>query len=449
MNVSKENIDELNAVLTIELDKADYEPKVEKGIKDYSKRVAIKGFRPGHAPAGMVKKLYGKSILVDTIDRMIGEELSKFIKDNNIDILGEPLPNEKQEPIDFDKDFDKVTFKFDLGLSPEVNVNVDNSLEIPAYTITIDEKAIDEAVENISGRYGSHAPVEVSTENSLIKGVVTSGDFKNEKGLASVAVMKDEAEKAKFIGKKAGDTIEFDVRKAFPEDSDVSYLLGITKEEAAAVAAGATATIAISEVSEFKNAEVNKELFDKVFPNDNISDIAAFRDKVKEQITASNAFAEEYRFEIDVRKAILAAAGDIKLPEDFLKRWLTVVNRNNKNFSEEVLTQEFPKFLNDLKWQVVKNRVAKKNDLRIDHNDVLNFAKKTAKAQLMQYGITNYPEEQLANYAESMVKNEEQRQHLTEGAVEEKLFAFAKEHANVQSKAISQEDFNKLFEAEK
>ena len=150
MNVSKENIDELNAVLTIELDKADYEPKVEKGIKDYSKRVAIKGFRPGHAPAGMVKKLYGKSILVDTIDRMIGEELSKYIKDNNIDILGEPLPNEKQEPIDFDKDFDKVTFKFDLGLSPEVNVNVDNSLEIPAYTITIDEKAIDEAVENIS-----------------------------------------------------------------------------------------------------------------------------------------------------------------------------------------------------------------------------------------------------------------------------------------------------------
>ena len=349
MNVSKENIDELNAVLTIELDKADYEPKVEKGIKDYSKRVAIKGFRPGHAPAGMVKKLYGKSILVDTIDRMIGEELSKYIKDNNIDILGEPLPNEKQEPIDFDKDFDKVTFKFDLGLSPEVNVNVDNSLEIPAYTITIDEKAIDEAVENISGRYGSHAPVEVSTENSLIKGVVTSGDFKNEKGLASIAVMKDEAEKAKFIGKKAGDTIEFDVRKAFPEDSDVSYLLGITKEEAAAVAAGATATIAISEVSEFKNAEVNKELFDKVFPNDNISDIAAFRDKVKEQITASNAFAEEYRFGIDVRKAILAAAGDIKLPEDFLKRWLTVVNRNNKNFSEEVLTQEFPKFLNDLK----------------------------------------------------------------------------------------------------
>ena len=202
-----------------------------------------------------------------------------FRSDNNIDILGEPLPNEKQEPIDFDKDFDKVTFKFDLGLSPEVNVNVDNSLEIPAYTITVDEKAIDEAVENISGRYGSHAPVEVSTENSLIKGVVTSGDFKNEKGLASIAVMKDEAEKAKFIGKKAGDTIEFDVRKAFPEDSDVSYLLGITKEEAAAVAAGATATIAISEVSEFKNAEVNKELFDKVFPNDNISDIAAFRDK--------------------------------------------------------------------------------------------------------------------------------------------------------------------------
>ena len=449
MNVSRENIDELNAVLTIELDKADYEPKVEKGIKDYGKRVAIKGFRPGHAPAGMIKKLYGQSILVETIDRMIGEELSKYIKENNIDILGEPLPNEKQEPVDFDKEIDKVTFKFDLGLSPEVNVAVDKTLTVPAYTITIDEKAIDEQVENIAGRYGSHVPVEVSTENSLLKGVVSCGDSKNEKGLASVAVIKDEAEKAKFIGKKAGDTVEFNIRKAFPESSEVSYLLGISKEEAEGVAADAVASMAISEVSEFKNAEVNKELFDKVFPNGDVADLAAFREKVKEQLAASNAFAEEFRFGVDVRKAILAEAGEIKLPEEFLKRWLTVVNRDNKNFSEDVLTQEFPKFLNDLKWQVVKNRVAKKNELRIDGNDVMNFAKKTAKAQLMQYGITNVPDEQLANYAANMVKNEEQRQHLTEGAVEEKLFAFAKEHANIQSKAISQDDFNKLFEAEK
>lgn len=448
MNVSKENIDELNAVLTIELDKADYEPKVEKGLKDYGKRVAIKGFRPGHAPAGMIKKMYGKSILVDTIDRMIGEELSKYIKDNNLDILGEPLPNEKQEPIDFDKDVDKVTFKFDLGLSPEIIVDV-KTLSVPAYTITIDDKAVNDQVENIAGRYGSHAPVEVSTENSLLKGVVTLGDTKNEKALASVAVIKDEAAKAQFIGKKAGDTVEFDVRKAFPEDSEIAYLLGISNDEAAKIEAGATASITISEVSEFKNAEVNKELFDKVYPDGSVADEAAFRDKVKEQLAASNAFAEEFRFGVDVRKALLAAAGDIKLPEEFLKRWLTIVNRDNKNFSPEVLEQEFPKFLNDLKWQVVKNRVAKKNELTIDYNDVLNFAKRTAKAQLMQYGITNYPEEQLTTYAEGMVKNEEQRQHLTEGAVEQKVFAFAKDNAKIDSKAISQDDFNKLFEAEK
>lgn len=448
MNVSKENIDELNAVLTIELEKADYEPQVEKGIKDYGKRVAIKGFRPGHAPAGMIKKMYGKSILVETIDRMIGEELSKYIKDNNLDILGEPLPNEKQEPIDFDKDLDKITFKFDLGLSPEVNVDVKN-ISIPAYTITIDDKAIDEQIQNIAGRYGSHAPVEVSSENSLLKGVVTSGETKNEKALASVAVIKDEAEKAKFIGKKAGDTVEFNIRKAFADDTEVSYLLGISKEEAAAVAEDAVATIAISEVSEYKNAEVNKELFDRVFPDGSVADEAAFREKIKEQLAASNAFAEEFRFGVDTRKNILAAAGDIKLPEEFLKRWLTVVNRDNKNFTPDVLTNEFPKFLVDLKWQVVKNRTAKQNDLHIDYNDVLNFAKKTAKAQLMQYGISNYPEDQLASYAESMIKNEEQRQHLTEGAVEEKIFAFAKENAKVESKAISQDDFNKLFEAEK
>ncbi len=449
MNVSKENIDELNAVLTLELEKADYEPKVEKALKDYGKRVAIKGFRPGHAPAGMVKKLYGKSILVDTIDRMMGEELSKYIKENNLDILGEPLPNEKQEPIDFDKEIDKVTFKFDLGLSPEVNVAVDNSLVVPAYTIEISDKDVDAQIENIAGRFGSHAPVEVASENSLLKGVITLGEKKNEKGMTSVAVIKDEAEKAKFIGKKAGDKVEFNVRKAFTDEAEISYMLGCAKEEVAGIAEDAVATIEISEVSEFKNAEVNKELFDKVFPDGSVADLDAFKGKVKEQLASANAFAEEYRFGVDVRKSIMAAAGDIKLPEEFLKRWLTVVNRGNENFSQEVLEQEFPKFLVDLKWQVVKNRVAKKHDLKIEYNDVLNFAKKTAKAQLMQYGITNYPEDQLEKYAQSMVAKEEQRQHLTEGAVEEKLFAYAKENAKVESKAVSQDDFNKLFEAEK
>lgn len=449
MNISKENIDALNAVLTIEFEKADYEPKVEKAIKDYGKRVAIKGFRPGHAPAGLVKKFYGKSILVDQINTLVGETLSNYIKENNIDILGEPLPNKDQQPIDFDKDVDKLTFKFDLGLSPEINVNVDKSLSVPEYSIVVDDAAVTEQVNNIAGRYGSHAPVEVSSEASMLKGTIAQGDYKNEKGLASVTVIKDEAEKAKFIGKKVGDTVEFDLRKAFPDNTEISYLLGISKEQAEAIPEGATATMAITEVAEFKNAEINKELFDRVYPDGSVADEAAFRAKVKETLEATNKFAEEFRFSVDARKALMAAAGDFSLPEEFLKRWLTVVNKDNDKFTPDVLTNEFPKFLNDLKWQVVKNRVAKKNEVKIDFNDVLNFAKKTARAQVMQYGITNFPEEQLDKYAHNMLQNEEQRQHLAEGAVEDKLFAFVKANANIESKTISQDDFNKLFEAEK
>ncbi len=449
MNVSKENIDELNAVLTIEFEKADYEPKVEKAVKEYSKKVAIKGFRPGHAPAGMVKKMYGKSILVDTIDKMVGEELDNYIKSNNLDILGQPLPNEKQEPIDFDKEIDKVTFKFDLGLSPEVNVAIDKTLTVPSYQIEVSDKNIDDQVNNICGRYGKHVTVDAAAESSLLKGVATFGEFKNEKAIISVTVIKDEAEKAKFIGKKAGETVEFDLRKAYPDDAEISYILGITKEQAAEIPAGSVATFVINAVSDFKNAELGKELFDKVFPNDNVADEAAFREKVKEQMTKSNAFAEEYRFGVDVRKNIMAAAGDIKLPEEFLKRWLTAVNRDNDKFTPEVLTEEFPQFAQDLKWQVVKNRTSKACGIKLEYADVFAFAKKTAKAQAMQYGIMDFPEEQLEKYAQSLIANEQQRQHLTEGAVEEKLFAFAKENANVESKAISLDEFNKLFDDEK
>lgn len=445
MNISKENIDALNATLTIEFDKADYEPKVEKAIKDYGKRVAIKGFRPGHAPVPMVKKFYGKAILVDQVNALVGETLTNYIKDNNIDILGEPLPNKDQQPIDFDADIDKITFKFDLGLSPEINVAIDNNLSIPAYTITVDDAAIDEQVKNITSRHGSHVPAEISTADSLLKGVVTSGELKNDKGLISVTVIKDEQQKALFIGKKVGDTVEFDLRKACPEAHEIQYLLDISQEQADAIAEGATATLTIAEVSEFKPAELNDELFKRLYPDGSVTDETSFRAKVNEQLVSSNKMAEDFRFNVDARQAIMNAAGEFNLPEEFLKRWLTVVNKDNDKFTPEVLTDEFPKFVNDLKWQVVKNRIAKNLGVKIEFQDVLDFAKKTARAQFMQYGLTNLPEEQLEQYARNMVANEEQRNHLAEGAVEEKLFSIAKQNANVEQKTISQEDFGKLF----
>lgn len=449
MNISRENIDELNAVLTIEFEKADYEPKVDKAVKDYGKKVAIKGFRPGHAPASMIKRMYGKSILVDQVNTLVGETLSNYIKENNLDILGEPLPNKEQQSIDFDAEVDKLSFKFDLAISPVVSVSIDKSLNIPSYTIVVDDAAVKEQVENIEARHGGHVPVEVSTDASLIKGTVSVADFKNDKGLLSVTVIKDEAEKAKFVGKKAGETVEFALRKACPDNKEISYLLGVSDDEAAAIADDAVATIEIAEVSEFKNAELNAELFSRLYPDGGVTDEETFRARVKADLEKSNAMAQDYRFSVDAREAMLRAAGEIKLPEEFLKRWLTAINRDNDKFTPEVLDREFPKFLDDLRWQIVKNNVAKAIDVKVEFADILEFAKKSTRAQFMQYGLTNLPDEQVDKYAHNMLRDEEQRNRLAAGAADDKIFAYAKENANVEAKSVNQEQFGQLFEAGK
>ncbi len=444
MNISKENIDELNAILTIEFEKADYEPKVEKAIKDYGKKVSLKGFRPGHAPVAMVKKFYGKSILAEQIDDLVSTTLSTYINENKLNVLGNPLPNKEQQPIDFDGALDTISFKFDLGLAPDTRVDI-KALSIPSYSIEISDADVEEQIKNITSRYGSHVAVETSSADSLVKGVVSVGDFKNEKGLLSVTVIKDEEQKALFIGKKAGDTVEFDLHKTCADAKEIQYLLEISEEEVAGIAADAKATIVISEVQDFKPAAIDSELFTRLYPDGSVTDEESFRANVKKQIESGNKLAEESRFDVDARQAMMSAAGDIKLPEEFLKRWLTVINKDNEKFSQEVLEQEFPKFVEDTKWQIVKGDLVKANDIKIEYQDVLEHAKLTTRIQFMQYGINNIPEAQLEEYARGMLQKEEQRQRLAEGAVEQKLFDFVKQNANVEQKAISRDEFGKLY----
>ena len=443
MNISKENIDALNAVLTIEFEKADYQPQIDKAIKDYGKRVALKGFRPGHAPASMIKKMYGTQVAVDVINKTVGEALTNYIHENNIDLLGEPLPNAKQEPIDFDKELDKLTFRFDLGLAPEVDLTIDDQIAIPAYTITVDDKAVSDQIDNIRSRYGKHESVEAVGEDSLVKGVLEVGELSNEKCVASVSLVKDEAEKKNFVGKKVGEAVSFDIRKAFVENREIAYLLGIKEDEAASV--NGAAKLTLTEVTDYKKAELNQELFDQVYGKDEIKDEAAFRDKVKETLAKANAMSEDYRFSVDVRETLMSKVS-FDLPEEFLKRWLTVVNKDNDKFSQDVLDNEFPKFLEDLKWQVVKNNIIRKNEIKIEREDVLGYAKKVTKAQFMQYGIGDIPEDQLTQYASSLMQKEDQRSHLLDGAAEDKVVDFVKGKAKLESKTVSQDEFNKLFE---
>lgn len=442
MNISQENIDALNAKVTIEFAKADYEPKAEAALKSFRKKVSMPGFRPGNVPTAMVKKLYGKSILAEEINKLVSETINNYVRDNSINILGEPIPSEDMEPIDFDKEIDNVVFKFDLGLAPKIEIDFDK-IEVPSYTIDIDDKMIATYNESVVSRLGKMEEIEVSSEKSLIKGsLAQEGGKSNDSTVLAVSNIQDEGERAKFVGKKVGDAIVFDIQKALKPES-IAYALGASKEESEQISGDYTFTV--SEVNEFINAELNQETFDRVFGTGQVNGIEEYTAKVKEQLAFNCKLEQEYRFQLDVRKAVLDAL-QLQLPEEFLKRWLTLVNQGNEKFTPDVLVNEFPIFVEDLKWQVVKSDVMKKNDLKLDQNDIHQHAKKLAVAQFHQYGLDNMPEQYLDNYANEMLKKKEEVERATEGAVNDKVAAFLKEKVKLSEKTISQEEFDKLFE---
>jgi trigger factor len=444
MNISKENIDALNAIITLDIEKADYEPKVDEVLKNYRKRATLPGFRPGKVPAGMIKKMYGKAVLVEEVNKLVGESLMNYIKDNELDILGEPLPSDKMETIDFDKEVDTIQFKFDIALAPEVSLEINEKIKVPYYTINITDEMVESQVKMITSRFGTREKVEVVGGNAMLKGKISqNGEVKNEVAVISTSAMKDDAEKAKFVGAKLNDEVTFDIRKTFPNDTELSYIVGVSKEEAAEV--NGEYVFAIDEITEFVDAELNQNVFDQVYGEGVVKSVEEFTAKTKEELAKTNGFEEDYRFALDVQKVIM---GKVKmdLPEEFLKRWLTAINRENEKFTPELMEQEFPRFLEDLKWQVVKNSVMKKNDLKVEHEDLFAYAKKSAQAQFLQYGLTNVPEENLNNYALSLLKNEQQSRQISEGAVNDKVVAFLKEKVKLDNKSVTRDEFNKLFE---
>lgn len=452
MNISKENIDALNAVLRLTVEKADYEPRVEEVLKSYRKRVNMPGFRPGNVPAGMIKKMYGNVALVDEVNKLVSESLYNFIKENNLNILGEPLPSKEQKTIDFDTD-STFEFLFDIALEPEVSLSLDKIKELPYYTIQITDDMLDGQVKNLTSRFGSYEVVEVVGEKSLVKGVLVQlgsdqkpleGGLMNESAVMSVAIVKDDAEKAKLLGSKTGDTVVFDPKVAFPNDAELSYLLKVSKETVASVEG--QFSFRINEITEFRDAELNQEIYDKTMGEGVVSTEEEFLHKVKENLQKSLEMESDYRFQTDVRKELVALA-NVELPEAFLKRWLTTVQNSEKKVTPEQLDAEMPRFIEDLKWQIVKNNIIKNNDLKVDNQSVLDFAKKSARMQFIQYGLTNIPDEHIESYAVDMLQNEEQRNHFVEGAANELAVEFIKKSVKLKTQELSRADFNKLFEA--
>lgn len=453
MNISKENVDALNAVIKLTIEKADYEHRVEEVLKTYRKKVNMPGFRPGHVPAGLIKKMYGNAALVDEVNKLVGEHLFGFIRENEMDLLGEPLPSNDQQPIDFDTQSD-FEFRFDVAIAPQIELSV-SKIDVVEYChIAITDDMVEGQVKNITSRFGENVTLDQVSEKAMVKGRFVQVDENNQpveagivadQAVMSLAIVKDEAEKAKLLGAKLGDTVVFDPKLAFPNDTELSYLLKISKEEAAALSGQFCFTI--SEITEFKDAEFTQEVFDKVMGAGKVEGTEGFYAKVKEDLAATLAIESDYKFSNDARKYLMNQIS-VELPVEFLKRWIAATQDKDQKFTPEQIDAEMPKFIEDLKWQMVKNNLMKANNLKVTQADILAFAKKNARMQFLQYGLTNIPEEHIEHYAVDLLKNEEQRRHFAEGAANDVAISFIKSAVQLNEKTVSRADFNQLFEAQ-
>ena len=450
MQISRTNTDELNAVIRLSIEKSDYEATVNETLKDYRKKANMPGFRKGMVPAGLIKKMYGKAVLAEEINKMLSGELNRYIHDENLQILGEPLPNEtEQKPISFDSD-ETFEFVFDLGLSPVIDLDFQKIGKLPYYEIAIDAEMINNQVEAFQNRFGSYVDAEVSTENDNLigslkqlddKGEVLDGGIHVEEAQLSLKMVLAKKSKSALLGKKAGDVVKLNPKKAFENDHYLKQVLKI--EDAQAESLTSDFELTVSKVNTFVPAELNEDLFQKSLGG--VSDVTTaeqFKEKLAEDLKANLGYSSEYRFLVDTKEKLVNYVG-MKLPEEFLKRWLVY---SNENISKEQVEEEFPHFVKDLEWTLIKNRLSKDNHIQVGEADVVALAKETALMQFRQYGMFNVPDEYLDNYAKSILKNEEERHRLIEKKSESMVLEFIKVNAELEVKSVSQKAFDDLFE---
>ena len=449
MNISKKDIDQNNAVITISVTKQDYAEKVEKSLRDYRKKANMPGFRPGNVPIGLIKKMYGKAVVAEEINNLVSQGLADFIEENNLPILGQPLPNE-EDPAEYDFETqESFDFHFDVGLAPEFEVEFSRFSSVPFYDITVSEEMIENQIKSYTSRFGKYEQVDLVEAKDMVKGKLTeleNGDVKEggisvDDAVLTPDYMKDEEQKSLFVGKNKGETVVFNPLKAFENETEISSLLKIKKEEVKDVTSDFQ--LEISGITRYEEGEVNQELFDKVYGEGTVSSLDEFKEKITANIKESLTADSLYKFNIDARQAVVSEFKDLQFPEAFLKRWLL---ENNKELTPEKIEEDYPKMIEDLVWQLAKDKIAKANEIKVEMSDVEEYGRKVAKAQFAQYGMVGLGDEILDNYVKDMMKKEETVRNFIDRAAEEKVLAVIHQNVKLDEKQISIEDFNKLFE---
>lgn len=450
MNISLENIDKVSAVLTIKMEKADYADKVEKSLKDYRKKASIPGFRPGLAPLSLLKKRFGKEITAEEVNKLLGEKLYAYIKENNLNVLGEPLPNEtRQQDIDFGT-MDSFEFVFDLALAPEFDVTVNGDDTVDYYNITVDDKMVDDQVKMYTQRAGGYDKVDSYEEKDMLKGLLAEldetgntkeGGIQVENAVLLPEYFKNDEQKTIFNGCKVNDVLVFNPSKAYEgRDVEISALLKISKSEVPSMTADFS--FQVQEITRFKAAEINQELFDQVFGKGVISTEEEFRSKIASVLSEQFTADSDYKFILDLKTYLMAKVGKLDYSEAILKRYMRLTNKDK---DEKFVEDNFEKSLEELTWHLIKEKLAKMFDVKVEQEDLKEMAKNITKIQFAQYGMINVPEQLLENYANEMLQKKGQVDSLIYRCVDEKIAKAVKSVVKLDNKQVSVEDFNKMF----
>lgn len=451
MNILFENPDKVNGLMTVTVEEADFKDDVEKTLKDYRKKANFPGFRPGMVPMGLIKKQFGASVKMDTLNKFVGEKIYTYIKDNKIQMLGEPLPSEKQEPVDIEKD-GPYTFMFDIAVAPEFKIELNGDTKLAYYNIKADDKLIDQQVDMFASQLGSYEKADSydGEQRDMLKGDLREldADGNTKEGGITVdgAVMmpeyiKVEDQKKLFDNAKPGDIIAFNPRKAYPDnDAEVASLLKIDRE--AVKSMDSDFSYQVIEISRFKKAEVNQEMFDHVFGKDAVKSEEEFRARIAEGLKPQLQANSDYKFLIDVRKYAEDAVDELTFPDALLKR---VMLLNNKDKGEEYVEKNYDESIRQLKWHLIKEQLVAANNIKVEDADVKAAAKEAARMQFAQYGMNNVPDEYLDNYAGEMLKKRDSAAGFVDSAVENKLVQALKGVVTLDEKTVTLDEFNELM----
>ena len=450
MNIKFESADKINGLMTISIEQADYQEAVDKKLKEYRKKAQVPGFRPGMVPMGLIKKQYGTAVKVDEVNRILGEKLYEYVRENKIQMLGEPLPNEeKQQPQDLAGD-GPFEFVFDIAVAPEFKAELTNKDKVNFYNIKVDDKLIDEQVQMYASQAGEFVEAQEWSGNDTLKGDIRQLDKKGntleggitvEGGMIMPSYVKGEDEKKKFDGAKLGDIITFNPKKAYPDnDAEVAALLKTDKE--AVKDLDADFSFQITEIRHFQPAAVDAKLFEKVF-GEGVKDEADFRQRIADSLKGQLVLNSDFKFLRDVRAYVEKKVGDLQFPEALLKR---VMLNNNKDKGEEFVEKNFKASIDELKWHLIKEQLVAATEIKVEDADLKAVAKDAIRAQFAQYGMTNIPEDVLDNYAEEQLKKRETGERFVERAIDVKLTQALKGIVKLTEKEVTLDEFNKMMQ---